>query len=407
MRYTFENFVLDTDTYELRRDSAAVPLEPQVFEVLAFLVGHATRMVSKDELVGHIWPDGFIGDAALNSRVMAARRAIGDSGREQRLIKTVHGRGYRFAGTVRPLDNEPRRPAASAPESGEPTRRGSVAGPEIRYARTRDGKSIAYALHGQGPPLVRALGWFTHLELEWQWETGRRLWERLAERHTLVRYDGRGMGLSEPSDEFSVDTHLADLEAVVNAAGLSQFALLGISRGTQEAVHFARLHPDRVSHLIAYGGGPPPDDEAERAAWQQERETRYRVVRDGWGKDTPVYRQLFAHMLLGPDASPEDIAYFTEMQRASTSPERAAAYYLSVSYEGDAEAAMEVRVPTLVLHRRGDLVVPFSRARRLASLIPGARLHRLEGNNHWLLFDDAGAPEFVRLVDEFTGVVPG
>ncbi len=390
MRYVFGEYVLDTDRYELRRAEAVVPMEPQVFEVLTLLVANHHRMVTKEEIVQHVWPSGFIGDAALNSRMMAARRAIGDNGRDQLLIQTVHGRGYRFVGEVRLREEAS---AATSP----------AVNPEIRYARTRDGKSIAYTVHGSGPPLVRALGWYTHLELEWKWDTGRRLWERLAANHTLVRYDGRGMGLSEPADEFSVETHIADLEAVVDAAGLERFAILGMSRGTQEAVHFAARHPERVTHLIAYGGGPPPEDEDERRDWLQERDTRYRVVRDGWGKDSPVYRQMFAYMLLGPEARPGDIAYFTEMQRASTPPERAARYYTSVNYDRDAEAASRVRVPTLVLHRRGELVVPFSRARRLASLIPGARLHRLEGNNHWLLFDDPGAPEFVRLVEEFTG----
>lgn len=401
MIYRFESFELDTGRLELRRDGSVQPLEPQVFDVLAYLVANHDRAVGKEEIINHVWPGGFISDAALNSRIMSARRAVGDNGQDQRLIRTLHGRGYRFVA-----------PVTAGDEASAPGNRDALAdlepevpefAPPVRYARTKDGLSVAYAVCGTGPPLVRALGWFTHLELEWRWPKARRFWERLARNHTLVRYDGRGMGLSEATDTYSHETRLMDLEAVVDAAGLDRFALIGTSRGVEEAVVYAVRHPERVSHLIAYGSGPLPEDAAERERMLRIRSMWGQVIRDGWGTDTPAYRLMFTHLFLGANAKPEDIAYFTEMQRLSAPPERAARY-LEVPRRGDlAELAAQVRVPTLVLQRAHDQLSPAASARRLAACIPGAAYIELEGDNHWLFFDDPVAPDFVRAIEDFTG----
>ena len=109
--YAFDEFELDVTGFELRRAGNSIPLEPQVFEVLAFLVQNAGRALSKQELLDHVWPERYVTEAALNSRVMVARKAIGDNGHEQRYIKTVHGRGYRFAGVVEE-DPTPATPAS-------------------------------------------------------------------------------------------------------------------------------------------------------------------------------------------------------------------------------------------------------------------------------------------------------
>ena len=412
--YQFEDFELDLSRLELRRNGATVHLEPQVFQLLAYLVTNHDRAVPRDELLDPLWPERYITDAALNSRLMAARKAIGDSGREQRLIKTLHSRGFRFVGEVRAAV------AGSLPDphSAEDTLRPAPPGieeipltpgeffdtsPEVRFARTKDGIGIAYSVAGSGPPLIRVLGWFTHLEMEWRWSSGRRLWERLAQNHTLVRYDGRGIGLSEPADTFNINTRLADLEAVIEATGFETFALLGMSEGVYAAVHYAATHPERVTHLIAYGGGLDESDPAEHEAWLRKWRTLMRVVHEGWGQDSPIYRQLFTHLFLGPQPSPEKLHYFNEMQRASASPERAVQYIRQVVPEGVEEAAPRVNVPTLVVHRRGDAIVPLARSRRLASLIPGARFLAVEGDNHWPIMDEPGTPEIVKAMETFLG----
>ena len=158
-------------------------------------------------------------------------------------------------------DTSPAKGKAEA--SGEP-----VPDPEIRYCRTEDGKRIAYAITGEGTPIVRALGWFTHLETEWNSPIGRGFWQRLARDHQLVRYDGRGMGLSKSAEEFTSEGRLKDLEAVVDAAGLDRFALFALSEGARTAVRFAVKHPERITHLVLYGvalrKNEPPDEQLKK-----------------------------------------------------------------------------------------------------------------------------------------------
>src|SRR5215510_15412707 len=112
MRYIFGDYCLDTQRYELHRGSVPIPLRPKVYQVLAYLLMHYDRVVLKQELLEHVWPGQSVGDAALNSYIMAIRKALGDDGYGQRLLRTVRGRGYRFAAPVEVQD-----PAPAAPPS--------------------------------------------------------------------------------------------------------------------------------------------------------------------------------------------------------------------------------------------------------------------------------------------------
>jgi DNA-binding winged helix-turn-helix (wHTH) protein len=117
--YTFDEFELDLPLYELRRAGEPCPLEPQVFDVLAYLVRNHDRLVSKDDLLDAIWGHRFVTEASLNSRVMAARKALGDTGQEQRFIRTVRGRGYRFIAVVAERPGEAP-PTAASPAPADP-----------------------------------------------------------------------------------------------------------------------------------------------------------------------------------------------------------------------------------------------------------------------------------------------
>src|SRR5262245_54506103 len=125
MRYVFSACILDTECYELFRAGARIPVRPKVFQLLAYLITRRDRLVLKDELVSHLWPQQFVGDAALKSCIMAARKAVGDAGRSQRIIQTLHGHGYRFVAAVTTEDQPP---CASAAES-EPSRGSAPAAP--------------------------------------------------------------------------------------------------------------------------------------------------------------------------------------------------------------------------------------------------------------------------------------
>src|SRR5262245_27312752 len=166
MRFSFENRVLDTDTLELLSDDEPVELEPQVFAVLAHLLRHRERVVTKEELLDEVWGDRFVSESALTTRIKQARQAVGDNGQEQRVIKTLHGRGYRFVGRV--TEGEPVTIAASADEQGaRPTVMAVTSIPRTRYAES-DGATIAYQTFGEGPDLVLIAGFATNVEVQWE-----------------------------------------------------------------------------------------------------------------------------------------------------------------------------------------------------------------------------------------------
>ena len=259
---------------------------------------------------------------------------------------------------------------------------------EIRFCTTADGVNIAYAVTGSGPVIVRALSHFTHLEMEWEWPDLRRFWERLAADHTVVRYDARGMGLSDPfSGEFTEETRQRDLEAVLNAVGAGRAALLGISEGGWTAATYANEHPQQITHLVLYGAycrgaRARPGYDAE------EDEALVTLIRKGWGRDTAAFRQVFTSLFFRPDADPRLIAHFNELQRVSAVPETAARYYGSLHRRGDGRDLFRgLRLPTLVIHSRDDIAVSAEEGRLLASIIPGAQLVLLPSGAHYFPTD--------------------
>ena len=183
-------------------------------------------------------------ESALTSRIKAARRAVGDTGREQRAIKTVHGRGYQFVAAVEEEIDGPRHPVLVAPDDLQQ---------EIRFCTTDGGVRLAYATVGTGPPLVRAAHWITHLDYDWHSPVWRHWLVGLARHRTLIRYDERGCGLSDHDvGEFSLDALVRDLESIVDDVGLERFPLLGVSQGGAVAVAYAARHPERVQPPRAF-----------------------------------------------------------------------------------------------------------------------------------------------------------
>jgi pimeloyl-ACP methyl ester carboxylesterase len=275
--------------------------------------------------------------------------------------------------------------------------------PEIQFCTTADGVRLAYSVVGAGPPLVRVLGWFTHLEAEWQWPELRSFWESLAEDFTLIRYDGRGIGLSDPwPADFTEETRLLDVGAVLDAANVGSAALLGISEGGWTAASYALQNPDRVSALIFYGcysrglvarpGFDPEEDEAMMT-----------LVRKGWGRDHPSFRQVFSSDFFSLDADPRLLANFDELQRRATDGDTAFRYLMSVHHgRGDGQEMFErVRTRSLVLHQRLDRVVKFEEGRRLAALIPGAQFQPLSGSDHYFPLDRESAREVAAHIARF------
>ena len=278
---------------------------------------------------------------------------------------------------------------------------------QIRFCTTPDRVRLAYATHGQGPPLVKAATWMTHLEFDWQSPVWRHWLEQLGRGHTVVRYDERGCGLSDwEVADLSLDAWVSDLETVVDAAGLDRFALLGISQGGAIAIAYAVRHPERVTHLVlhgAYARGRLKRDLSPEA--RDEAETLLSLIRVGWGRANPAFRQVFSELFV-PRATPEQRDWFDELARTSTSPEMAERLERAW-YQIDVSALLpDLAAPTLVTHAREDAMIPFAEGRLLAASISGARFLPLESENHVLLDDEPAWPVFLAALREFIGSEP-
>ena len=274
----------------------------------------------------------------------------------------------------------------------------------VHFIRTDDQITLAWAEAGRGMPLVKASNWLTHLEYDWESPVWRHWTRFLAEHFRYIRHDERGCGLTDRNvGDLSCGRWLEDLEQVVDAAAIDRpFALLGISQGAVAAVAYAVRYPERVSHLILYGGyvvGAYRRDEAEG-------ERLYRAVVDslraGWGSDNPVFRQIFTSRFI-PEGDAEQVGWFNELCLKTTCSEIGAALMEARAEVDVRELLPQVRVPTLVLHAHRDQVVPFSEGVRLASQIPGAELVHLESCNHILLAHEPAWQHFKDAVLAFTG----
>jgi class 3 adenylate cyclase/pimeloyl-ACP methyl ester carboxylesterase len=271
---------------------------------------------------------------------------------------------------------------------------------EILYCRTPNGVRLAYAKAGSGPPLVKTANWLTHLEYDWESPVHRHVVRGLARNHTLIRYDPRGTGMSDwDVDELSLDAWVRDLETVVDKAGLKRFPLLGMSQGCAISVAYAARNPERVSHLVLFGGfavGAKKRSPAEK----EKREAMTTLMRHGWGSDNPAFRHMFTAQFI-PGGTQEQVDFFNELQRRTTTPDCAARYFEATGDFDVRELLGKVATPTLVMHVRGDVVVPFEAGRVLAAGIPGARFVPLQGQNHLFLENEPASQRFFEEVNLF------
>jgi DNA-binding winged helix-turn-helix (wHTH) protein len=295
--FVFEDCELDLDRFELRRAGKPRPVEPQVFDLLAVLIRERRRVVPKEELLDTVWGNRFVTESALTSRVKAARQAIGDDGRGQRLIRTVHGRGYQFVAPV----NEAVQSDAVAGVSPIPPAQ------EIRFCTTADGTRLAYAVR----------------------------------------------------------------------------------------------HPERVSHLVLLGSYAQGRRKRARTSDELElAEARIDVVRLGWGRPDPTYRQIFVARFL-PEATQEQWRSFDELQRRSAPPENAWRFVDEFANIDVTDLAPKLTVPTLIMCSRREPDNAFEQSRLLAALIPDSRLVPLDSSNHLLPERDPAWKHFLAEVDAF------
>jgi pimeloyl-ACP methyl ester carboxylesterase len=278
---------------------------------------------------------------------------------------------------------------------------GAAEAQDTRFCLTRDGVRIAYAVSGKGPPILRAAHWMSHLQYDWESPIWRHWMTSLSEKNTLVRYDERCNGLSDWNvADVSFEAMLSDLESVVEAAGLSRFTLLGVSQSCAVSVAYAVRHPERVSGLILYGGYVKGWRRRGNPREIATREALATLMREGWGQDSPLFRQLFTSLFI-KEAGPQQIAWLDELQRRTVSPDNAWRLQNTFADIDVSELLPHVEVPTLVLHAHGDAVAPAESGKAFAAGIPRARFIELDSANHILLESEPAFAQFVQHVRTF------
>jgi len=338
-----------------------------------------------------VWGGRIVSEATISARINAARRAVGDTGKAQAVIRTVPRRGFEMVAAV----------IAEGSGAGPAPQAASDIPQTIRYTTSMDGTSIAYGVSGSGPPLMRAGHFLTHLEVDWRQSVFRPFLQTLSRAHRLVRYDMRGMGLSQPdAEELTIERYIGDMLAVADAAGLERFPILGISQGVPIAVKFAAEFPERVSRLVLYGGFAQGRALRDGGMRVEEAEAMKAMIRAGWGKPGSAFVSAFTAVFC-QDATKAERDSLVETQQASATPEMALKIRTALDHLDVSDALAKIVAPTLVVHASNDAVNPMSQARYLAAHIAGAELRVLESNNHLFVPSCPATDELLAVCLEF------
>jgi DNA-binding winged helix-turn-helix (wHTH) protein/pimeloyl-ACP methyl ester carboxylesterase len=352
---------LDETLFELRRDGHAVSLEPQAFDVLVHLVRNRDRVVTKDELKDTVWGGRFVSETAVTSRIKQVRRALGDDGRNQAQVRTLHGRGYRYVGSV---DD----PALGHEDGRSP----------VRYT-VSDGLHVAYQVTGAGPvDLVLISGFVSHLDLDWDYPGHAHFLDRLGTMGRLIRFDKRGTGMSDrPAGVPDLETRMHDILAVMEAARSEQAVLFGYSEGVPMALLMAALHPERVRGLVLYAGYSRRTRASDYpwARSDQDRQAHVEQLIASWDWVADLRMRC-------PSADRAMELWWQRRMGAAATPSTVRALWEMNSLVDVRDVLPSVAVPTIVLHRVGDEMFHSEESAFIADRVPGATLRLLDGRDH-------------------------
>ena len=353
-------FVLDLARHELR-DAAGgrITLRPHAFDMLDYLGNRAGLLVGKDELLRAVWLDVTVTEDSLVKCIGEIRSALGDA--ERTVVCTEQRRGYRLVVDEQPTANIPKRTTPLEPDIQQ----------DIGFVQSAPGVRIAYGISGTGPALLRVMNWASHLQFNLHLPLGPLIGE-FSKLGCYAHYDPRGSGMSTRDIAAgSLSDWVADLSAVIDAAGLARTGLLAYGPAGATSVRYAMLHPDRVSYLILAGAlvrGP--------SAWGVPVEFSQafsKLMRDGWEHENPAFRHMMARRAF-PEASDEEIEALNHVNRVCYSGEFVASVMQAALDIDVSEDLPKLKCPTLITHSLRDSYVPFEEACRTASLIPGAKL---------------------------------
>jgi pimeloyl-ACP methyl ester carboxylesterase/DNA-binding CsgD family transcriptional regulator len=272
----------------------------------------------------------------------------------------------------------------------------------VRYVTTCDGARLAWAESGSGSTVVKAANWLTHLEYELRSPIWQHWIEFFSSRNRLIRYDERGCGMSSwQTGALSLDQWSADLETVINAAQpQGPVTLLGISQGAATCIDYAIRHPERVSRIILWGGYSRGPYMRGIPAAESVYKAMIEVARVAWASDNPTFRQMYTSRFI-PGGTAEQLRWWNDLCRESTTGEVIASLFEARAMVDISAALSRLRIPTLVIHGRGDQVVPVDEGRRLASGIAGAMYLELDSRNHVLLESEFAWVQFQESVQRF------
>ena len=279
---------------------------------------------------------------------------------------------------------------------------------QIQFCTTPDGARLAYAISGEGPPLVISASWFTHLENQWRSLTWRPWLEAFSREYSVVRYDSRGCGLSDRRklENVTFETWVSDFECVANAAGFDRFSILGTCLGGPIAMEYSARHPERVSRLVLYG--TTRRGRLRRIDRPREVEKAKLLLESlnlGWGPENQAFVQLWASMFQ-PGGTFEHMRSWCSQQCVAASADTAA-HLLPIFWHLDMSPTLQsIRCPALVAHAERDRVVPLEEGRAIAELIPNSRFVLLDSENHIPLADEPAWPHFLAETRNFLAGQP-
>lgn len=397
--YEFGPFRLEPKEHRLVREGCAVPLTGKAFATLCALVQQHGTLIPKQDLLNAVWPDSVVEENSLDRNISALRKALGEQASGESFIETVPRAGYRFVAAVRELASQANGAHASATDGSAPD---SAARQDIRFCMTADKVRLAYSRIGSGYPLVRVANCFNHLDFEWESPIWQHYVRDLAKGHSIVRYDGRGNGISEWNvEDISFDAWVNDLGTVVDAAGLDEVAILGMSQGAAVAIAYAVRYPERVSHLILCGGYSRGVNHREKPDAKAARQALETLVEVNWGKSNPAYFQMVTSMYIPEHTTPEDQQFFKDLQSVSVSTANLVKFMRACDAIDVRPLLPSLSVPTIVFHSDRDRIAPPEEGRILAAEIPGAKFVPLSSANHLLLAEEPAWKVFRDEVEEF------
>jgi pimeloyl-ACP methyl ester carboxylesterase/DNA-binding CsgD family transcriptional regulator len=272
----------------------------------------------------------------------------------------------------------------------------------VRYVNASDGTRLAWADAGEGPLVVKAANWLTHLEYEWESPVWKHWIQFFSSSFRFVRYDERGCGMSEwHGGSLSIDQWADDLARVIDAARPDgPVILLGISQGASTCVRYAIRYPERVARMIFYGGYARGALLRETPEAEAQFQAMIELARVAWGKANPTFRQVFTSRFI-PGGTPEQLQWFNDLCLKTTTGDVFSHLLMARGTVNIAPLLGEVKPPTLVLHARDDEVVPLAEGRLMASGIPGAEFVELDSRNHILLEHEPAWQRFREAVLSF------